>query len=344
MLAIFRFLLLVVVLIQSTLHASQSEYVYTYVPKQVYTNQLFPVTLVGPDESPTLIFDRSSVIQPLFKKPLIVKNGKQNFYTFYFKAEYTDITLPMLFISSQSSETSLPDRKIRHMPLPLKIPENFSGVIASSMKIKNHQVSNFDGENHMVTLSLEAYEANLEDMLVKGVLEGDIESFHRKNAKVTAGYYAVLPNDKKELTFTYFNTIKRAFKTLSVPVHVVDASVTTQSDLNPKGDAFERLKKYTLIGFVVFFLIMFLLRRDFFYLVLAVISLITLLTFYIPHKKICISQGTKMYILPTHTSTSSSIIDTNMDAMLLDTHGDFLKIEYKSGLIGWVKNENTCKN
>ncbi|CAA6822780.1 MAG: Unknown protein [uncultured Sulfurovum sp.] len=342
MLAIFRFLLLVVVLIQSTLHASQSEYVYTYVPKQVYSNQLFPVTLVGPDESPTLIFDRSSMVQPLFKKPLIVKNGQQNFYTFYFKAEYSDMTLPMLFISSETTETSLSDRKIEHMPL--KVPENFSGVLASSMKIKNHQVSNFDGENHMVTLSLEAYEANLEDMLVKGVLEGDIESFHRKHAKVTAGYYAVLPNDKEALTFTYFNTTRRAFKTLSVPVHVVNASVTTQSDLNPKVDAFERLKKYTLIGFVLFFLLMFLLRRDFFYLVLGVISIITLLTFYIPHKKICISQGTEVYILPTHTSTSSSRIHSTMDAMLLDTHGDFLKIEYKTGLIGWVKNENTCKN
>ena len=97
----------------------------------------------------------------------------------------------------------------------------------------------------------------------------------------------------------------------------------------------------TLVGF---FFLMFLFRRDFFYLVFGVVSLITLLTFYIPHKKICVKQGASLYILPTNTSTLSTKINEEIDTMLLGERGEFKKVEYKEGIIGWVKNEDICDN
>ncbi len=99
-----------------------------------------------------------------------------------------------------------------------------------------------------------------------------IESLKRDNAKVEAEFYVVLPVEEKVLKFTYFNTIKKQYVFLEVPVVVADASVTTQSDLNPKEDSFEKLKKYTFMFLVGFFLIMSLLKRDFFYLVFGVVS------------------------------------------------------------------------
>jgi hypothetical protein len=56
--------------------------------------------------------------------------------------------------------------------------------------------------------------------------------------------------------------IKKQYVFLEVPVVVADASVTTQSDLNPVEDSFEKLKRYTLMFFLGFFLFMFLLKRD----------------------------------------------------------------------------------
>lgn len=91
-----------------------------------------------------------------------------------------------------------------------------------------------------------------------------------------------------------------------------------------------------------FFFIMFLLKRDFFYLVFSAISLITLLTLYIPHKKICVKQGASLYILPTQTSTISTKIDHDLDTMLLGEREEFKKVEYKEGVIGWIKNEDIC--
>jgi hypothetical protein len=89
---------------------------------------------------------------------------------------------------------------------------------------------------------------------------------------------------------------------------------------------------------------MFLFRRDFFYLVFGAVSLITLLTFYIPHKKICVKQGAPLYILPTQTSTVSTKIDQKLDTMLLSERDGFKKVEYKEGVIGWIKNEDLCDN
>ncbi len=324
---------------------AQNEYQYSYIPKTVYENQVFPVTVIDLSERNEHLkfqFDETSGLQPLFKDPLIVRNGNDTFYTFYFKASKTDVEIPRLFISSDQSDFSLDPQLI---PLAkLHVNEGFCNVLAADMKIRNYQVSNYDTKNHMVTLSLEAYEANIEDIGLTDVEEFGVEEIKRDNAKVTAEFYTILPRAQKELSFNYFNTIKKRFITLRVPVTLPNASVTTQSDLNPKVDAFKRLKRYTLIFFSLFFLMMFLWKKDFFYLVLGVISLITLMTFYVPHKKICVQQGAPLYILPTQTSTIGTRIENEIETMMLGERGEFKKVEYKKGIIGWIKNEDLCKN
>jgi len=330
----------------TTLLSAQGEYKYSYMPKKVYENQLFPVTVIATSESsaskPEFTFDTSSPIQPLSEEPLVIKNGDDSFYTFYFKALKDDVHIPRLFISTTTTESSLNSQVI---PLThLKLREDFCGVLAADMKIKTSQVSHYDGDNHMVTLSIEAYEANLEDMKLKNLKEYGVERLERDNAKVRAEFYAVLPVSQKVLKFTYFNTIKRQYVFLKVPVELADSTVSVQSELNPKEDNFEKLKKYTLIALVTFFLIMFLWRRDFFYLVLGAVSLITLLTLFIPHKKICVKQGAPLYILPTQTSTIGTKVDQKFETMLLGEHGAFWKVEYKQGIIGWIKDEDLCEN
>ena len=311
-------------------------------PKQVYQNQLFPVTIVASDNSPTLTFDTSSPMQPIFTKPLQVKNGNESFYTFYFKAGKVNITIPRLFIVSNGRQISLAEQHI--VLTPVKHVKHFSSVLAANMILKGQQVSNYDEKNHIITLTIEAYEANIEDMSLKTISEFGVENIKRNNAKVTAEFYAVLPRSQKELEFCYFNTIKKRYISFKIPVNVVNSSVTTQSDLNPKVDAFKRLKRYTLIAFSLFFLLMFIWRRDFLYLILGVISIITLLTFYIPHKHICVKQGAPLYIIPTDTSTIGTKIEADLDTMLLGERGEFKKIEYKKGIIGWIKNEDICKS
>ena len=315
-------------------------------PKKVYKNQLFAITVIGIGENgsvtPRFTFDSSSKRQPLSTEPLVVKNGNDSFYTFYFKADKSDIRIPQLIINTQYDEIALSSRNI--FIKTLKPRDDFCGVLAADMKIKNSQVSNYDEKNHIVTLSIEAFEANMEDMTLANVVESGIETLQRENAKVSTEFYFVVPTGKKLVKFTYFNTIKKQYLFLEVPVVVKDASVATQSDLNPKEDNFMKLKKYGLMTFSIFFILMFLFKRDFFYLVFGAISIITLLALYIPHKQICIKQGSSLYILPTSTSTVSTRIDEKLDTTPLSERGGYTKIEYKEGIIGWIKNEDLCNH
>lgn len=339
------FLLLILSALSLTSLYAAPTYSYSYTPKKVYENQLFPLTIMAKNRDiPTqFTFEGHSTIPPISTKPLIVKNGNDTFYTFYFKAKKRNIDIPVLRIITADTSTYLdalhiPVTKLSH------IPKNFSNILAADIKIKNSQVSHYDATYHIVTLAIEAYEANIEDMKIAQSKEYGIENITRIKAKVNAEFFAVIPRTQKVLKFTYFNTINKRYMTLEVPVKVVNASVTTQSDLNPKVDAFDRLKRYTLIALALFFLIMFIWKRDLLYLILGLVSLVTLLTFYIPYKKICVKQGTALYILPTYTSTISMRIDKQLDTVILGERGAFKKIEVKQGIIGWIKDENTCDN
>jgi len=344
----FRFLGLFLGLLVSftSLLSAKSEYKYIYIPKKVYENQVFPVTVICISECsenvPKFTFDIVSEVQPLSDKPLSVHNGDDSFYTFYFKAGKVDVHIPRLYIQNKDEEISLEPHSV--FLGSLKTREDFCGVLAADMKIENSQVSNYDEKNHLVTLTIDALEANLEDMYLNNVLEFGIEHLKREAAKVETEFYFVLPASQKQIKFTYFNTIKKQYVYLQTPIELQDTTVATQTDLNPQEDSFDLLKKYTFMFLLGFFFLMFLFKRDFFYLVLGVISLITLLTFYIPHKKICVKQGAPLFILPTETSTVSIKIDEKLHTMLLGERGDYRKIEYKKGIVGWIKNEDICEN
>ncbi|MDM5270667.1 hypothetical protein PGH07_00575 [Sulfurovum sp. zt1-1] len=348
MLYLYRSLLLIIGIffaLSIQLNA-ESVYQYSYFPKKIYKNQVFPVTVIGinskQDQIPAFTFDPGSDIKPLSNKPLVINNNNDSFYTFYFKAKDRGIRVPALRITTSSNYTELPSGFV---PLTALEPrEDFCGVIAADMKVKNSQVSNYDETNHIVTLNIEANEANLEDMKLSTVEESGIEDILRDNAKVHGDFYAIIPTAQKELKFTYFNTIQHQYISLQIPVDVKDASVSAHAELNPKEDSFEQIKKFTLVTLTLFMFVMFLFKRDFFFLVVGVVSFITLLTLYIPHKTICIKQGAPLYILPTHTSTVSTYLDDKLEAPILGERKQYLKIETKQGIIGWVKNEDLCEN
>ncbi len=333
-------------MLAACLAVASSTYQYSYVPKKLYTNQLFAVTILETDSQPLVepkfYFDDTQGTEPISRKPLIVKNGSDSFYTFYFKASTGDFHLPALDILSHAGKVSFEPVTI---PVgKLKLRKDFCGVLAADMSIKTSQASAYDDQNNIITLSIEAYEANLENMMINGYSDNGVENIVRNYAKVRAEYYVIVPIGQTELKFTYFNTIKKQYVFLQTPITVKDSSVATQSQLNPKDDSFEKLKKDTFVGLSIFFFLLFLIKRDFFFLILSVVSVTTLLTFYTPKEKICINEGSSIYILPTYTSRISQKSDERYDTFILGTRADYYKIEYKNGVIGWVKNEDICKD
>jgi hypothetical protein len=338
--------LVLIWLIFSSFLSAQATFKYSYIPKKLYHNQIFPITIIHTqsDRNSTTLFefDSWSNTQPLFEKPLIIKNSNDEFYTFYFKATDREITTPRIFITHNNQSSMLEPQHL--YTTKLNKPDNFSSVIATDLKLSSYQISKYDESSYLVTLSIDALEANLEDIHIKDSLDEGFDKFKRSFSKVSGDFFIILPNSMKKLEFSYFNSIKKQFEDISIKLEIQDSTVTTQSDLNPKYDSFELLKKYLFISLVALFFIMFIIKRDFFYLVLGVVSLITLLTFYIPHKKICIQRATKLYILPTYTSRISAIIQDEYNTTVLGEHNGYKKVEYKNNNIGWIKDEDVCED
>lgn len=340
--------LLLIFLAAASPLSAQTEYRYSYVPKQLYAGQVFPVTIlavgVDPAHPPTFRFDPKAPVHPLEKRPLKVGNGKDLFYTFYFKAGREDFRLPDLYIQETGRTLRLPGRIIPVRELTAPPEDRFCGVIASDFKIKTSQVSTFDDKNNLISLSIEAHEANLEDMAIPGVVEGGVEKLSRRGSLAIAEYYFVLPANVPEITFSYYNAIKQQFIPLKVSTSYQHKQVAAQVDLNPKDSSFTKLKKYTFGALSLFFLLMFLLYRDYFYLVLLVIAVLILVTFFTPMKKVCVQEGAPLYILPTATSTVGTTIDRDVRLPVLHQYRHYYKVEYKHGITGWIKDEDLCKD
>jgi hypothetical protein len=325
-----------------------SSYKYSYVPKKLYVNQVFPLTVMethAVGAPPHFRFAKAVVNADLIvKTPLIIRNGEDRFFSFYFKARRGDeVYFPTLYIEANDAIFNLDPQHIPLLELPPQ--KGYCGVLATYMKIRYAQVSHYDASHYLVTLSLEAYEANLEDMKLEEYDEYGMENLKRHYAKVTGEFYVVVPETLKELSFSYYNTVKERFITLRTPVEINDATVVTQTDLNPQNDKFDLFKKYTMIALTGFFFLMFLLTRDLFYLALGAVALIVTSTFYVPRKTVCVKEGTPLYILPTDTSDISTRITHRIEATpLLNTRGKYNKIEYRNGIVGWVKNEDLCQN
>ena len=319
---------------------------YSYLPKYVHPHQVFPVTILDTTEwDETPVFSLSDAqVRPIIDTPLLIRNGKERFYTFYYQApEEVSVVLPRVLITLGERKflldaVSVP---IRALPAP---PKDFCGVLATQLKVKNYQVSHFDEKHYLATLSVEAYEANLDEIKLPGFAQQGTENFKRHHAKATIELYVVLPAQKQTIRFSYYNTLKKHFEEISVPIDLIDMRVAGQSELNPKENDFDKLKKYFFMGLTALFVLLFLLYRDLFYLALAAVAFVTLLTFYVPHKRICIEEGAPLYILPTENANISMRIPKKFETSLLGTRRDFYKIEYKKGIVGWVKNENLCKN
>ena len=335
-------LLLITFFLTFTVNLVAENINYSYVPKKVYEKQVFPISFLTNNNPDDIKFTFEGKKQPVLKKPVIIRNGPKTFYTFYFKTTDKLFTISEISVTINGKKETLAGVKIPVKKLPKS--KNFSGVIASGLKIKNHQVSIYDEKTNLVAIVLEAHDANLEDIYVPSALKDGVENAKREGSRMEIHYYIVLPSDKTILTFTYFDTIKESFVEKTIPILMQDASVAAQTDLNPKEDSFEALKKYILIGLSVLFVFLFLWKRDFFYLIMSVISAAVLLTFYTPLATVCIKEGSPLYIVPTSNSTTSIHIDKRYKTTKLAERNEFVKIEYSNGTVGWIKHEDLCEN
>lgn len=339
---------LLLILLTSFTSASNAPFSYSYTPKFVYKNQVFPVTILvkhyEKNNPPHFEFDMLGEVQPIDNRATKLINRDEAFFTFYFKADgfSNSILIPQLSIWTKTYTYTLHPKKIDIKRLDTSKAKNFSNLLASNLKINGIKIDPYDSENSLVTLRLVATEANLEDIKLPNVTDDGIENIKRDGARVRANYYFITPSSQSNISFSYYNLIKNRFITKDISTSIKDG-YSQDIKLSPQDLTFDKLKKYITFGAIAILLVLLILTRDALYLILSIALIAVAIYLYINKKSICIQEGASVYILPTQNSNISREFNSQVNTTLIRKYKNFNKVEYKN-IRGWVKDEDLCKD
>ncbi len=326
---------------------------YLYTPKRLIKGEIFKITIktlsvIKNFTDITYKFDNEKDIKLLEPSPKREQNGRYFYDTFYFQATGLHVRTPditaMLIddLNSSYRTTTLNGKKIDTIALHQR--DDFSHIIAKDFIIKKYKTTVYDNTHNIVLFSAEANQTRLQDFHLKNVTTQGFESIEDTINASKMIYYAVIDNTKENLIFSYFNIGKNDFIKLAIPIIVDDDKVATQSDLNPHDQSKQRIKIILAASIIVIGLILFLIRRKFFYLFLVILPLIYLILLLGKQQTICIKPNSNIRILPLKNSTIFEITKQKLLLKKIGSTKGFVKVEFKNNKIGWIQDEDLCSN
>lgn len=326
---------------------------YENMPARVLKGEIFTITIkalstVIDFTDITYKISEATGLKLLNEYPSREADSKYYYDTFYFLTTEEGAILPnftatlLNYGGDQFKRTTLQGKKLNVVSLNPK--KNFSNIIANSFEILDYKTTSYDQTHNIVVFTATATNCDIASFELTNVAKQGIESVVESyfDSKIT--YYAVIDKNIENFSFSYFNLIKNNFALVNVPIIVNDDSVTTQSDLKPKDQSHERLKMSIAAVVGVIWLIIVLLRRKYIYIIFVAIPLAYIVYIGMPSKDVCIKSGTDIHLLPVSNGT---IFETTSNVYYLQKEGkakDFVKVKLKNEKIGWVKNEDICKD
>ena len=328
---------------------------YEKVPNRVYVGEVFTITLKAIttsrnyDKITTTISDNNN-FEVLNKNNawIATENPKILNTTLYLKVKKKANYIPgftiRLIENGEVVETANIGR-IEVETIKLNTDEIFSGVLAQSFDVISYFTNRFDEDNVIFTATFEANTGNLNDFNISMAEKSRVDILSESNLdRQKIQYSGVLPNYKKTLEFTYFNTLKNNFELIKIPLILKSDDVSTHSDINPKENIFNLYKNIALCIFVFILIIIFAIKRYKIAIILAFLILIFLAYNNNPFNDVKLEQNTNVHILPNEKLTILHVTEQVTDAEKLDEKDDFIKVLLPNGKIGWVKKERVIKN
>jgi hypothetical protein len=329
---------------------------YKSYPNVIYTKQRFTVSLslsVYLDDEQ--FFKISSELLngkdiELLNDEIIwnMNDDKKYETTLNFKAESENFSFPDINISIFDRNGILIDYEILKKPTIdyRKIAINqkrYSNVIATFLEVTNVKATQFSNDEIMVILEVESENGNLEEFqIAKYENQGLKDIIYNKNNNYQKIYYFVMvPIFEKTISFEYYNPDFSRFITVTVPIELKEELVSTQTNLNPYENDMDFYKMVILIGIVVIFLAIYLIRKKRKYLIISMLVMSIVLTFALPNNKIVLKANEKVYILPTANSTVFKILKNpeEVEELGFNDTKEYKKVLFKNNQIGWVKND-----
>jgi len=326
---------------------------YEETPDRVVKGEIFSITLktlstVKQFVDITYELSNHKGLKVLNDIPYREEDSKYYHDTFYFlttssKAVLPDFTATLHdYDNTVYKESTLSGKKLKVVTLNPK--KNFSNIIADSFELLEYKTSSYDDQHNIVVFVATAKNCDISAFKFQNVFKQGTESLIESPFDSKIVYYAVINKEVENFSFSYFNLEKNKFIRINIPIVVIDDSVTTQSDLKPKDQSRERLKMIIAAGVALVAFVVILWRRRYIYLVFIIIPLAYIAYIAIPSKEVCIKVNSEIYLLPVHNGT---IFEKTSSIYYLQKEGsvkDFVKVKLKNEKIGWVKNEDICKN
>ena len=323
---------------------------YEEIPKRVIKGEIVPVTLktlstVRNFNNIQYTFIDPKGIKVLDKTPKRVIKGKFYYDTFHMLITASKAALPSVKVSLTPQKEEYEPTYVQGEKLnviTLNPPKNFSNIIADALELKEYKTTSYDTKHNIVVFVLQAKNSYLKNINFANVYKQGIESITQDYTNPRVTYYVVIEKNLDFFKFSYFNLLQNSYEQISIPIVVVDDSVTTQSDLKPRDQSHDRIKMYIAGGVAAFGLVLLLLRRKLLYLLLVLIPMAYIAYLNMPQQQVCIKEGSNIYLLPVRNST---IFETTQSRQEFTREGKvdkFVKVRLQNNKIGWVKNEDTC--
>ena len=327
----------------------------TNVPKNVVIGEIFSVEIVA-DTQNDFEFEFETQLDETNIKWLNKKNfqwvkseGNQYVGTFYLEATSIDAKTLKVSLDLKRNGENYQNSSI-NIFLPklkeLRSDENYNHIVADNLEVKKFKTTKFDDINNIMVVEIYGNNVDLSAFNIenKTILKQGVDTINGDFNSQSAYYFAVFKPNKKSLDFNYYNLKKAKFESFSLPVSVEDDDVSTQIGLNPKQSEFSTYKDVMIYSCAVIFIFLAVWRRRLSYFFVAAIFIALGIYTYNPFGKAVLKPDISVSILPTKNSTIFYTSRKNENVEILDTKGDYSKILFTDGKIGWVKKDNLVKN
>ena len=297
---------------------------YLNLKKNYYQNQIINLKIK--------ILSPSKNLQIINLDNLDINITKPNPYIYNLNVTFEDTNSSheiMLYAKDINKTINL-NKIINTIPIP-KI-KNFCGIVSNNLKITNPISTKYSNNQTILSFTIKCAKCNLKD-------------FHlNKNEKLTindineATYYIILPDNKKEISFYYFNTKNGDFQKITIPIILKEKTISTQTNINPTNNNFFTPLNILYLILIALGLIIFLIYQKIWLLIIPLIFTIPLILQFIPKGEINLKKGDKITILPTYNSTIIYIVKKPQKVKILKKSRNYVEVKINNK-IGWV-NEN----
>ena len=342
-------LLVAALFIPSALQAEQKVIYLSYYgddafPERVFNGEYFAVTYktlstIRQHNRLKYRFKGGHGIQLQNHSPYRKDKGAYVLDTFYFMATANNIVLPDVTASIGEHKATLKGEKIEGVTL--NPDKKFSGILAESFKVTNVDAKKYDNKHNIITFEAEATHCDIKKFKLDVANEQGFERTKNGIDNSSMTYYAVIPKKYDDLVFTYFNLQKERYIKITIPIEVIDDSVSTQSDLKPTENKNYLIKIALAAAVIVIALILLLVYRRWWIIIFIIIPAGYIALQATPEEKICVNADTPLYLLPIENATVFDIIDVQGTFEVKHSTDGYKQITHNKR-IGWVSEDNIC--